>query len=112
QPRQRARLLVARRPVDRVVRAPAPRVHHGGAIPAQRRQDARGQREAPRVPGDDLPAVGHRVGPHRQARVTGSPRPHRLTPRPWPGAAPETSSRMTRAVALAELTTPGTPAPG
>ena len=80
--------LRGRRAVDRVVAAATPRVDGRDLVPPFPREEATGEREALRVLGEDPAAVAD-VGGHARR-----------------------SASTVAAVALAELSTPGTPGPG
>src|SRR5690606_1067389 len=98
QPGELADLLGARYLVDGVVRTAAERVDDRRAVGGPAPEQPRCQREALRVLRDALPA---QLG--SDPRGTGRRRG---------GAQRCNSSAISAAVAFAELTTPGTPAPG
>ena len=95
---ERGRLIRWRAQIDRIIRPTAPRIHRRGIVAAGRREQPGGQREALRVRLQDLPAD--------------LPWVHRRHATSFAGSASPRSPAITRAVAFAEFTTPGTPAPG
>src|SRR5690606_32977799 len=82
--------------IHHVIAVPAPRIEHDRALAHGRREQPRGGREAVRAGADGRRTMGHDL------RLPGS----------LSGRHASASCSIRPAVALAEPTTPGTPAPG
>src|SRR5206468_11315018 len=100
--------FAARRQVDGVVAPAAPGIKHGRVVAISARQQLAGQREALRTGGQRRARRAFRLHHAGSSGRSGGTQ----RPATWAGACAVRSFSRTPTVAFAELTTPGTPAPG